>query len=312
MIQILAIVLSILMILNVSDMIEAQQEPLSELTLEELMELEVVSSTQTAIRVHEAPSTIFVVTGDQIRRWGIRRLSELFERLIPGCYVTEDGDDLILGVRGLSSDINAKVLLLLNGHHYQTQWNNGLNTETELGLLQDIKQVEVINGPGGALYGSGATIGVINMITKTGKDFQGVEAAANLGTGEYKRAEIIGGGLIEEKTTNYFFSGGGLSTDGYDNNNNEPLNISRYPPGWRFYGDVGYKDFRIMSRLTRSARDFYGLPASTTAPNVYAIYDSFFMDDGRISSERQPEPNWSSNLRYDSDSALRFQSRYQN
>lgn len=242
------------------------------------MKVNVISSTQIPISLHEAPSTIFVVTGEQIRRWGIRRLSELMERLIPGAYVTEDGDDLILAVRGLASDINTKVLLLLNGHHYHTQWNNGLNTETELGFLQDIKQVEVINGPGGALYGSGATIGVINIITKSGEDFQGVEATANLGTGDYKRAEIMAGGVTPDKATNYFFSAGGLSADGYDNNNNEPLNISRYPPGWRFYGDVRYNDFRIMSRLTRSARDFYGLPVSTTMPNIYSVYDSFFID----------------------------------
>ncbi|MCI0616079.1 TonB-dependent receptor plug domain-containing protein, partial [bacterium] len=264
--RIIATSVFVLLIFSAFHIIEAQEKGLSEMSLEELMGLEVVSSTQTLIPLQEAPSTINVVTGDQIRRWGIRRLSELIERLIPGCYITEDGDDLIIGIRGLSSDINAKVLLLLNGHHYQTQWNNGLNTETELGLLQDIKQVEVINGPGGALYGSGATIGVINMITYTGADFKGVEATGNLGTGDYKRAEVMTGGMGDDHRTNYFFSAGGLTTDGYDNNDNDPLNISRYPPGWRFYGDVTYRDFRLKSRLTRSSRDIYGLPASTIRP----------------------------------------------
>lgn len=276
--NILIVITTFLSVITTSYVSSQQRKPLEELSIEELMNVDVISSTQIPISLHEAPSTIFVVTGEQIRRWGIRRLSELIERLIPGAYVTEDGDDLILGVRGLGSDINTKVLLLLNGHHYHTQWNNGLNTETELGFLQDIKQVEVINGPGVALYGSGASIGVINMITRTGQDFEGVEAAANLGTGDYKRAEVMGGGITADKTTSYFFSAGGLSSDGYDNNNNEPLNISRYPPGWRFYGDISHKNFRIMSRLTRSARDFYGLRASTTSPNIYTIYDSFFID----------------------------------
>lgn len=275
--RIFTVALSVFLIFSIH-LIADPQKPLSEMTLEELMRIDVISSTQTAIRVQEAPSTIFVVTADQIRRWGIRRLSELIDRLIPGTYVTEDGDDLILGFRGISSDINTKVLLQLNGHYYNTQWNNGLNTETELGLLQDIKRVEVINGPGGALYGAGATIGVINMITYSGEDYQGVEASANIGTGEYKRAEIMGGDVIERKELDYFFSAGGLSSEGYTNNNNEPLNISRYPPGWRFFTDVGYKDFRLTSRFTRSCRDFYGLRASTTDPNRYAVYDSFFVD----------------------------------
>lgn len=158
----------LLVILLQATDLHAQPDPnedLSELSLEQLMDISVVSSTQENVRLAEAPSAVFVVTGDQIRRWGIRRLSELIERLVPGAVSAEDFDDVILSFRGITADNNLKVLLLLNGHDYNTQWNNGPSSEAELGLLDDIKMVEVLIGPHTALYGSAAVIGVINLIT---------------------------------------------------------------------------------------------------------------------------------------------------
>ena len=244
------------------------------LTLEELMDTNVVSATQTSVPLQEAPSTIFVVTGDQIRRWGIRRLSELVDRLVPGAFAVEDGDDIVVAFRGISSDNNAKVLLLLNGHYYNAQWNNGPNSEIELGLMNDIKRVEVINGPGGALYGAGATIGIINIITKSGKDFNGAEVSVNYGSGDYRKGELIAGGETNNDA-DYFVSLGGLNADGYDNLDKEPLNISRYEPGYRFYTNVSVKNFELASRFTRSARALYNFLPSQPVANTN--YDTFFV-----------------------------------
>src|SRR5574339_1028922 len=83
---------------------------LSELSIEELMSIQVVSSTQQSVRFAEAPSSTFVVTGDQLRKWGIRRISELVERLVPGAISAEDFDDVILSFRGITADNNIRVL----------------------------------------------------------------------------------------------------------------------------------------------------------------------------------------------------------
>jgi outer membrane cobalamin receptor len=253
---------------------------LRELSLEELMNLRVISSTQRSVRFAEAPSTTFLVTGDQIRRWGIRRLSELIDRLVPGAMAAEDFDDEILAFRGITSDNNLKVLLLPNGHEYNTQWNNGPSSESELGMLDDIERVEVLIGPHTALYGAPAIIGVINMITKNGRDFSGAQVAANYGTGDYIRGGFVAGEKANDDL-DYFLSAGGLSAVGYDNNNNEPLNISRFPLSWRFYGNVNYKKFEIMSRFTRSSRAFYIQPASDVDPNKWTNYDTFFVNAQR-------------------------------
>lgn len=258
----------------------SEHDDLRSLSIEELMEMEVVSSTQQSVRLPEAPSTVHVVTGDQIRRWGIRRLSELVDRLIPGAMAIEDSDDQILAFRGVAADNNLKVLLLLNGHDYNSQWNNGPTSEVELGLMEDIKRVEVLIGPHSAVYGSGALIGVINIITRTGLDFSGVRVSGNYGSGDYKRGELIAGGQ-SGTDLNYFVSMGGLASEGYKNNDNEPLNISRFPLSWKFYGNINYKDFELMTRYTRSSRAFYIQKASTTSPSQWTNYDTFFVDGRR-------------------------------
>lgn len=273
-------------------------DDLRDLSLEELMNTEVVSSTQTFVRLPETPSTTYVVTGDQIRRWGIRRLSELVDRLIPGAFAAEDVDDMILSFRGITADNNLKVLLLLNGHDYNTVWNNGPSSEVELGLMDDIKRVEVLIGPHTALYGSGALLGVINIIMRSGKDFNGIRATGNYGTGDYKKADLIAGGQLNSDL-DYFFSMGGLSANGYDNNNNSPLNISRFPLSYRVYSEINYKDFQFMTRFTRSSRDFYDQVVRATKSNRWTNYDTFFVDAQR---KFEINPNFKStlNLTYDS------------
>jgi len=251
-------------------------DDLSELSIEELMSIQVVSSTQQSVRFAEAPSSTFVVTGDQLRKWGIRRISELVERLVPGAISSEDFDDIILSFRGITADNNIRVLLLINGHEYNSQWNNGPSSEVELGMLDDIKKVEVLIGPHTAVYGSAAFLGVINIITKTGNDFSGVQVTGNYGSGDYKKGGLIVGGRTDDKL-NYFISAGGLAAEGLDNNNNFPLNISRFPPSWRFFGNVNYGTFEFMSRYTRSSRDFYIQRASINTPNLWTNYDTFFL-----------------------------------
>src|ERR1051325_3799085 len=100
---------------------QSELEDLRELSIEELLNAQVISSTQSYVRLPEAPSSVFAVTGEQIRRWGIRRLSELVERVVPGATSAEDLDDMILAFRGITADNNMKLLLLLNGHEYNTQ-----------------------------------------------------------------------------------------------------------------------------------------------------------------------------------------------
>ncbi len=281
-----------------SALAQTDTEDLRELSIEELLDESVISSTQTYVRLSQAPSNVFVVTGEQIRRYGIRRISELVERLVPGATSSEDVDDMIVSFRGITADNNLKVLLLMNGHEYNTQWNNGSSSEVELGLMDDIKKVEVLIGPHSALYGSGALIGVINIITRNGRDFSDVRISGNYGSGQFRRGEIIIGKEVNDHL-NYFVSAGGLAADGYDNNNNGQLNISRFPATWRLFANVNFKEFQIQSRYTRSARALYVFPTLETRPDRWTNYDTVFLD-GRHSFRSGDNLRLDLNLSYDS------------
>ena len=271
-------------------------DDLREMSIEDLMNARVISSTQTYVRLQEAPSSVFVVTGDQIRKWGIRRITELVERLVPGATSAEDLDDIIISFRGITSSANLQFLLLLNGHEYNTQWNSGPSSEVELGLIDDIKKVEVLIGPHNALYGSGALIGVINMITKTGRDFNGVRVSANYGSGNYRRGDLLVAGEPSEDF-HYLISAGGLAADGYDNNGGQ-LNISQFPASWRFFSNIYYKSFEIQSRYTRSSRTLYVTPVGGTRPDPWTNYDTFFAE-GKRSFQANPNLRLDLNLSFD-------------
>ena len=135
-------------------------------------------------KVTEAPATVSVITAEEIARYGYRNLGEILASL-PGIYMTNDRNYGYLGVRGLSvpGDFNTRILILVDGQRY----DDPIYLAT--GILQDfpmdvdlIERLELIRGPGSALYGSAAMLGVVNIITKRGRDISGVEFNAQYGS----------------------------------------------------------------------------------------------------------------------------------
>ena len=148
----------------------AQEPRLDHLGLDELLQIRVSTSTQTPVALQAAPSTIYRYSGDELRRWGMRSLADVVNYLVPGAVLTEDADETIAAFRGVATDNNCKVLVLIDGHAVNVQWAKGATPELELGLLEDVEAVEIIVGPGSALYGSGATVGVLNVLTRAARD----------------------------------------------------------------------------------------------------------------------------------------------
>lgn len=155
-------------------------------SLKELLEIPVEVASNVATQRHLQPATVSVVSGKQLQESGGRTLSEALSMLVPGYFMVGDQDDAIAGFRGLASDNNAKILLLLNGRNLNIEWFWGapdvLLNSLDMGA---IKHVEVIRGPGSVKYGQGALLGVINIVTRqspTGNsDLQtSIELAAGL------------------------------------------------------------------------------------------------------------------------------------
>lgn len=159
---------------------------LTELPLEALMNLEVpkvYAASKVEQKTTEAPSSVSIVTADEIKKYGYRTLADILQS-VQGFYVSYDRDYDYLGIRGLElGDYNNRVLLLVNGHRINENLTDNAAIGTDFILDVDlIDRVEIIRGPGSTLYGNNAFLGVINVITRQPKDINGLEASAEYGS----------------------------------------------------------------------------------------------------------------------------------
>ena len=163
------------------------QKDLSQLSLEELMNLRVETvygASKFQQKVTEAPSAVTIITADEIQKYGYRTLSDALQS-VPGFYVTYDRNYTFAGVQGISrpTDYNRHLLILIDGHRVNDNVYDAAYIGTEAILDIDlIQRVEIIRGPGSSLYGANAFLGVINIITKRGRDLKGVEVSADAGS----------------------------------------------------------------------------------------------------------------------------------
>ncbi len=144
------------------------------LSLEDLKKLSVVGASRREQRISQAPSSITIVTADEVKLYGYRTLAEILQSA-PGLYVTYDRNYSFLGVRGFNrGDFNSRVLILIDGHRINNNLSDGGFIGTEFILDVDlIDKVEIIRGPGSVLYGDNAFFGVINVITRKGRELEG-------------------------------------------------------------------------------------------------------------------------------------------
>src|SRR5438094_2379261 len=152
------------------------QQPSTELVetpLEKLLDIEVTSVAKRPQRVADSAAAIFVLTQDDIRRSGATTIPEAL-RLVPGLHVARvDSNVWVVNARGFSSRFNTKFLVLIDGRAVYTPAFSGVFWDVQDTALEDIDRIEVIRGPGAALWGVNAVNGVINIVTKQARDTQG-------------------------------------------------------------------------------------------------------------------------------------------
>jgi outer membrane receptor protein involved in Fe transport len=139
---------------------------LDELSLEELLNVPIVTATKTAVKLVDVPAASSVITRQDILRYGYRNLSEALAR-IPEAYMHYEGHNFGVDFRGFfANNVARRTLYLINGHRINDRFHFGDFYPDVVGDLQDVEQIEVIRGPGAALYGSVALLGVVNIITR--------------------------------------------------------------------------------------------------------------------------------------------------
>ncbi|MNX44973.1 Colicin I receptor precursor [compost metagenome] len=169
---------------------------LFELSLEELMNIEVITASKKPENRKMAPATVYVVTEKDIIENGYNDLASLLEN-VPGVVTIKTDHFAFGGQRGFLSNFS-QTLLLINGREMQ----NLIASETFIATqfsMHNIKQVEILQGPASALYGANALVGVINIITKNdSSDFNGTEYRAEIGTQETQSHSIIFGKSVND------------------------------------------------------------------------------------------------------------------
>lgn len=133
----------------------------------------VVSASKHEQKASEAPSAVYVITSREIQSSAALTVSDLLRR-VPGfdVYRVNQGYSII-GARGQTTESNNLVLVLLDGREINVELF-GIPFVEQLPItLDEIDRIEVIRGPGSALYGANAFSGVVNIITKRPKDFAG-------------------------------------------------------------------------------------------------------------------------------------------
>lgn len=158
--------------------------PLTQFSLEELLTLEVTSVSKKTERMSQAAAAVFVITQDDIRRTGAANIPDAL-RMVPGVNVARlDANKWGVSVRNFNDRFAGKLLVLIDGRSVYTPLFSGVYWEFHDIPTEDIDRIEVIRGPGAALWGANAVNGVINIITKNAKDTQGGLLALTTGSEE--------------------------------------------------------------------------------------------------------------------------------
>lgn len=169
-------------------------QALSNLSLEDLANIEVTSVSKTSESLRSAAAAIAVITSEDIQRSGATTVPEAL-RFVPGLTVARESSNIwAVSSRGFSSVNSEKLLVLSDTRSIYTPLFSGVMWDVQDYLMQDIDRVEVIRGPGAALWGSNAVNGVINITTKKAQDTQGLYAEVLAGNEERVTAAARYGG----------------------------------------------------------------------------------------------------------------------
>jgi iron complex outermembrane recepter protein len=156
----------------------------SELDLSDLAALsaEVFSASKKNERVVETPASVYVIGPEEIRRSGHTHIAELL-RLVPGLNVARIGSSRwAISARGFNHEFASKLLVLIDGRVVYTPTFSGVYWNLQDMILDDVERIEVIRGPGAAIWGSNAVNGVINVITKSSRQAPGTHVRAIVGS----------------------------------------------------------------------------------------------------------------------------------
>ena len=181
------------------------------MTLGELQQIRVDAATLTDTNRRLTPAAVTTIHHEMIWQSGARNLFELLDIYVPNLQITRHHATLPhIGIRGIFGDRDDKHLILVNGHVMNNLTQFGAFSERDLPLLQDIEQIQVVRGPGSAIYGAGPLSGIINIQTFNAATFVGTSVTTRLGViEEYAAVDMRHGRRLADGSGLFFYYGVG-------------------------------------------------------------------------------------------------------
>jgi outer membrane receptor protein involved in Fe transport len=236
------------------------------LSLQDLLTMEITTGSFLELDLQKSPLSMTIISHEMVRTSGARNMSELLEIYVPGfIYNMNKYYGTVWAMRGVANDRNTKIIYCVNGHKTNTQAREGFQGETSLGLLSDIDRVEVLRGPAGLVYGSGAIAGIVNVVTRKGEGNKS-DVAVNAAPDGSKSVE---GNLYgsPKKGVSFAVNAGYRQSDGlplgatrlYTRSTNEPSKLGVPSDGrlgstdgnWKMGADITVGKFDFYMRGTR-------------------------------------------------------------
>ncbi len=279
------------------------QTDLTQLSIENLMNMEVTSASKKEQKLSKVAAAIFVITQEDIRRSGATNIPDLL-RMVPGLDVAQiNGSTWAIGARGFNQQFSNKLLVMIDGRVVYTPNFAGVYWDTTDVPPEDIERIEVIRGPGGTIWGANAVNGVISIFTKTASETRGGLIVGGGGSVNQAFGTVQYGGKLSP-TTDYriygkYFNQGEM----YD------LSGQNGGDGWHMLRSGFRTDSKLSSKdklmvegdlyIGREGELGFELP-SVTAPGFVTISEEINLGGGSLNTI------WNHTYSERSDSTLQF------
>lgn len=190
--------LSSVAVLALASVLRADDQTPLKLPLDELLATPISTAAKYEQKLSSVAASVTVITSEEIERYGWTTLPEVLQS-IPGFYITYDRVYAYIGVRGIGrpTDFNTRIMVLRNGIVLNGELLGAPMPEID---ASTIERIEIMRGPGSALYGSEAMLAVINIITKSADAIDGAGGSLTYGSngnegGSLRFGKTLPGGL---------------------------------------------------------------------------------------------------------------------
>ncbi|MBF0226584.1 MAG: TonB-dependent receptor [Desulfobacterales bacterium] len=237
-----------------------------DVSLASLLNLDVTIATKLKQSVNDAPSIVSVITENEIKNSGAKTIEEILKQ-VAGFDINpipiEPNPQV--GIRGLANSTNEIVKLMINGHPIENTYTTGFGY-WEGFPIDLIKKIEIIRGPGSALYGNSAMIGVINVITKDSKD----DSALSAGYGSFDSLKGYANMAYNDGKFGLFLFADGFKSNGDSNLVESDFALQKFGPVAAMYG-LDPKIVGDAPGMTTENFEYYNFYSKMSYNNLYVV-----------------------------------------